>query len=157
MVHLRQCRSGLRFEFVRRILRSVIRFINRRILQVVDGILARPGRESVIVLAADHGPGSEFVWDGGASRNTDAGLRERFAILSAVRVRPTLTAKLYPQITPVNSFRIILDDYLGTSLGLLPDRCYVSTESEPFRLVDVTDRVRGPGAPASRPAESDDP
>jgi hypothetical protein len=49
---------------------------------------------------------------------------------------------LYPDITPVNSFRVVLDTFFGARLGLLPDKSYFSTWGEPYRFMDVTDEVR---------------
>ena len=43
---------------------------------------------------------------------------------SHARTFPTLADALYPSISPVNTFRLILDRYFGTRLGLLPDRGY---------------------------------
>ena len=45
-------------------------------------------------------------------------------------------------ITPVNSFRVVLDRYFGAHLARLPDRSFFSTLSRPFRFLDVTERVR---------------
>jgi hypothetical protein len=52
---------------------------------------------------------------------------------------------LYEEITPVNTFRLIFNAYLGTDLELLEDRSYYSTWAHPYRFVDVTDEVRAEG------------
>jgi len=45
----------------------------------------------------------------------------------------------------VNTCRMILNDYFGGSLPLIPDRTYVFTDFDhPYRFEDVTDRLRGP-------------
>ena len=46
-------------------------------------------------------------------------------------------------ITPVNTFRVILDRYFGSKLGRLPDRNYYSPYSTPYRFSDVTDELAG--------------
>jgi hypothetical protein len=60
---------------------------------------------------------------------------------------------LYPGITPVNSFRVVLNTYFGAKLPLLPDRNYFSTWSHPFEFVEVTSAVR---PPADEPAGAAD-
>jgi hypothetical protein len=44
---------------------------------------------------------------------------------------------LYPTITPVNSFRLVLNDYFNAGLPLLPDRAY--TFKNLTHLYDFTD------------------
>ena len=36
------------------------------------------------------------------------------------------SAKLYPAISPVNSFRLIFNEYFGANYPLLPDQTYIS-------------------------------
>jgi hypothetical protein len=48
---------------------------------------------------------------------------------------------LYPEITPVNSFRLILDYFFDTRLGLLPDKViYGSLGKDENKFFDVTDQ-----------------
>jgi hypothetical protein len=49
---------------------------------------------------------------------------------------------LYPSITPVNTFRLIFNEYLGTHLNLLPDRNYALNDGLPYDFVDITKKVR---------------
>ena len=48
-------------------------------------------------------------------------------------------SKLYPTITPVNSFRVILDYYFQTDFGLLEDRSYYSVEPTRYNFELVED------------------
>jgi len=47
----------------------------------------------------------------------------------------------YDDITPVDTFRVILDQFFDAELPLLPDQSFFSTWSAPYRFVDVTDRA----------------
>jgi hypothetical protein len=60
--------------------------------------------------------------------------------------------QLYPEMTLVNLFQVILNHYFGEKYELLPDRCYFSTAKYPYGFYDVTDRVRDvyKGKPADR-------
>jgi hypothetical protein len=50
--------------------------------------------------------------------------------------------QLYPSITPVNSFRLVFDEYFNAGLALLPDRTYVFPDLDHMR--DLTCQGRGP-------------
>ena len=58
----------------------------------------------MILVQADHGPGSEL--DRNSAERTN--LRERLSILSAYCFPDRDFAGLYPGISPVNSFRVVL-------------------------------------------------
>lgn len=109
-----------------------VRYIDRRILEAVDGILADAERTPVILIQGDHGPGSQLDWS--SVQATD--MRERMGILSAYLV-PDSTV-LTPTITPINSFRVVLDQVLGTTLPRLEDRSWFSKFATPYAYVDVT-------------------
>ncbi|MCJ7608209.1 hypothetical protein MUP00_00870, partial [Candidatus Bathyarchaeota archaeon] len=66
-------------------------------------------------------------------------LTERTGILNAYYLPADSRSKLYPSITPVNTFRLIFDSCFGTHYGLLPDRVHFSTYEDRFRFVDVTE------------------
>jgi hypothetical protein len=45
---------------------------------------------------------------------------------------PDVDAPLYPTLTPVNTFRIIFNEYFGQSLELLDDVSLYSEYTDPF-------------------------
>ena len=74
--------GGLSIDQYRSAYRAQIEAVNSRFLRAVDEILAN-GRESIILVHGDHGPGSLLKWD---ERIPDpAAARERLGILLAVR------------------------------------------------------------------------
>ncbi len=108
--------------------RDAVIYVNARVLSAVDSILANSTSPPIIILQGDHG-GSETQSDS-----------RRMHILNAYYLPDRGAAQLYPSITPVNSFRLILDAYLGAKLGLLPDVSYFSdwTDNFDFRVVPNT-------------------
>jgi len=44
---------------------------------------------------------------------------------------------LYPTITPVNTFRLVLNTYFGQDLTLLPDVSYYSAYEDRFKFTEV--------------------
>jgi len=49
---------------------------------------------------------------------------------------------LYPTITPVNTFRLVLDQYFDQSLPLLENHHFYSTFTSPLELINVDDRLQ---------------
>ncbi|MCB1195160.1 hypothetical protein KDK77_03155 [bacterium] len=108
-------------------------YLNKRIIQMVDDILAHSKTPPVIILQGDHGPGSLLYW----SDWQKSDMQERFSILNAYHL-PKGAELLYPSISPVNSFRVILNAYFNTGYELLPDSSYFASLSRPYRFTDVT-------------------
>ncbi|MBV6396698.1 MAG: hypothetical protein HFACDABA_02298 [Anaerolineales bacterium] len=114
-----------------------MQYINQLVLQTVDSILANSPRPPVIVIQGDHGPGAFtnlFLIE-------EACQRERGSILNAYYFPDKNYAALSPDITPVNTFRVILNRYFDAALPLLENRTYFSYWDAPYNFVDVTDRM----------------
>jgi hypothetical protein len=97
-----------------------IDYLNRAILETIDRILAGARRPLVIVLQSDHGDEHFLDWDA----PTAQGVNARSAILNAIYFSDGGYDQFYPSMTPVNSFRVILNHWFGTQYPLLPDKTY---------------------------------
>ncbi len=109
-------------------------FINSCLKEAIDDILSRSPEPPIIILQADHGPGSMLHWDD--PMNTD--FDERMSILNAFYLPFGGHRQLYEEITPVNTFSVILNYYFGTDLELLNDKSYFSSVAYPYEFMDVT-------------------
>jgi hypothetical protein len=89
-----------------------ILFLNARLLEMIDAILAGSESPPIILLQGDHGPWHEPN-------------PQHFFILNAYHL-PGYSDQLYPQISPVNSFRLIFNNYFGGNYDMLPDVTYDS-------------------------------
>jgi hypothetical protein len=69
-------------------------------------------------------------------------LKAQFKILNAYYLPNGGEKYLYDSISPVNTFRVIINAYFGEHLELLPDRSYYSNYIMPYNFVDVTDKVK---------------
>jgi hypothetical protein len=125
-----------------------LRYANVLIGRLVDRLLGVPeDPRPAVVLQADEGPhplpyefNPLFDWN----RATVAELREKFFILNAYYL-PDVDPDLYPEISPVNTFRLIFREYFGADLPPLPDRAFIfQDERHLYRYRDVTGRVRAP-------------
>jgi hypothetical protein len=111
-------------------------FVTRLVRLEIEEILLRSETPPIIILQGDHGPGAYL------GRTIDeSNLRERFSILNAYHFPEPDRAELYPAISPVNTFRIVLGSYFDLELPVLLDRSYFSPGGYPYDLTDVTDEV----------------
>ena len=126
-------------ENYRREYKAQIRYITARLQETLDAILAH-SPQAIIVVQGDHGPGSGTDWS--TLKRTD--VWERMSVLNAYHFPGGGDVLLYPEITPVNTFRVIFNHYFGMSLEMLEDTSYYSIYKYPYRLQDVTERSKKP-------------
>jgi hypothetical protein len=123
-------------EYQRQYIEQLI-YINGQIEVAIDAILEHSATPPIILIQGDHGPGSLLARD--SLEKTC--LWERTSILSAYYFPGAQTEALYPEITPVNSFRILFNTYFGTQLPLVTDRTFFSPQSWPYDFTDVTGQI----------------
>ncbi len=97
--------------------RQVI-FLEQPLLDVVDQILQNSEVEPIIIIQGDHGIRDE----------------NRLDILNAIYVPKNLQVNFYPSITPVNTFRVVLNGLFNTRYELLPDSSFYSVYPEWFDM-----------------------
>jgi hypothetical protein len=112
-------------------------FITKRVEQTIDRVLARSPEPPIIILQSDHGSGLRHHLDD--LEKTD--LRERMSTLNCYYFPDRNYDGLTETITPVNSFRVVLNNHFGTKLPLLDNRNLFSTYGDPFKFKDVTERI----------------
>jgi hypothetical protein len=111
-----------------------VAYLNQRLKDVIARILAE-APHSIIVLQGDHGSRLHQTRE---IATTD--LHEGMAILNAYHF-PSPQPALYDQISPVNTFRMICNQVLGTTFPLLEDRSFSGEDTTDFHFVDITDRL----------------
>jgi hypothetical protein len=99
--------------------------LNHTVLETIDEILNNPERPVVIVLQSDHGDEKYLDWD----HPTADGVNVRSGILNAIYFSDTSYDELYPTMTPVNTFRVILNHWFGTQYPLLADKVFFHEHS----------------------------
>lgn len=116
-------------------------FINKKVIELVDAILADSKTPPIIIFQGDHGPGA-FQQQENAENTC---LEDRMSILNAYYLPSSGGAPpIYDSITPVNTFRVIFNSYFGTSLTPLPDESFFVTWTRPYKLVNVTNEIGTP-------------
>jgi hypothetical protein len=121
-----------------------------RIVGVADAVIRRDP-DAVIIIQSDHGPGMLMRHDSPAL--TDA--HERLANFAAVRL-PRARSAVPDDVSPVNLFRIVFNEYFDANLPVLPNRSFLSPYRQPYELHPVEEARLLPGAsPTSAPIPPD--
>ena len=122
---------------------------NNMLTILIDEILSKSDTPPIIILQADEGPypGGEESWKPkiksvGYEGVTDEELRIKYGILNAYCLPNVDSDSLYSSITPVNSFRLVLNLYFDADFELLPDRSYAPYKNNPSSFFEVTDKVK---------------
>jgi len=116
--------------------RNQLIFISKKIQKAISEIISKSSEPPIIILQADHGPALYST-----RLDRIPYYKERMSIFNAYYLPGSGHKKLYDEITPVNTFRIIFNHYFGTNLELLEDKCYYSAYIRPYIFIDVTDKI----------------
>lgn len=108
--------------------REQVIFINSGLTALLPELIEESEASPVILIQGDHGPGARLDW----AHPTPRGMKERAAILNALRIPGSDYESFYPTISPVNSFRLVFNELFGGELEILSDRAYFSAKPHPF-------------------------
>jgi hypothetical protein len=135
--------AAKRQEWMARGYPQQVAYVSREIEEVVRQLLHRSRIPPIIVIQGDHGTDA-------SCRPPEIGmecLRERFPILNVLHLPGIRPEQLHSRISPVNVFRVILSEYFGAGLDILPDESYWTDYRLPFRFLCVTAELRPAEAP----------
>ncbi len=93
-----------------------LKFCNKLIMEVIDFILTNSSDKPVIIIQGDHG--FRFLTNKSAQRD------ESHAILNAFYFPDGDYNQLYPAISSVNTFRVLLSKYNFLDMKTLPDQSF---------------------------------
>ncbi len=113
-----------------------IKFVNKEIVKVIEKILSE-NEKSIIILQSDHGSGFDGDW----KNPDDSMILQRLSILNAYYVPEISENEFYDNITPVNSFRVIFNNYFDGNYEILEDINYWNNGFRPFNFHDVTEII----------------
>ena len=120
------------YDEFKEVYRDQVMYVNKRVKVVIDEILSQSSEPPIIIVQADHG-----ACYGRYLPNIAA----RMSILNAYYFPDQNYKALYEDITPVNTFRVVLNSYFGADYELLEDKSYHSSTDLPYLFTDVTEKV----------------
>ena len=114
-------------------------YISDQIEPTLKKIISNSNNPPIIILQSDHGPASilkhPFTW---SEPYDPEGVNEIMSILYAVYLPNKDYDSFNQTMTPINTFRIIFNNYFDEDLELLPDKSYFSDYDSIYNFVDVT-------------------
>ncbi len=115
-----------------------VEFINGKLQKTIDIILAQSQTPPIIILQADHGPRML-----NAPQSLDQICpNEAFSIFAAFYLPGLKKSPIPDEITPVNIFRIVLNEYFSTHLPLLENISYSNEDSiRVYRTQNIQSRL----------------
>lgn len=105
-------------------------YLNQRLIPLLKGILQESSTPPVIVLQGDHG-------------GIESPQAYRMDILNAYTLPDGGNQRLYANISPVNTFRAIFNQYFGAQYAMLEDTSYFSVYKTPFEYTVIPNRREG--------------
>jgi hypothetical protein len=105
-------------------------YLNKRLIPLLQTIQQQSATPPIIVIQGDH-----------AGVESDQNFR--MEILNAYSLPGQAAGKLYENISPVNTFRLILDQYFGGQYPLLKDISYFSIYKTPFDYTVIPNKRSG--------------
>lgn len=118
-----------------------LKFVNKKVTDTLKKIIERSENKPVIILLSDHGPASILGHPHKWTRpHSEEGIEERMSILYAYY--GSEGGDLFgEEATPVNTFRMVFDEYFGTEYGALENKNYFSDYNYMYEFFDVTNEL----------------
>lgn len=109
-----------------------ISYLNSRVIDIVDTILNQTNAPPIIIIQGDHGSDMTINWE----NPTPEQVNERMSILNAYLFPAADPAIFSPNLSPVNSFRLLFNTYFGGEYEMLPNHRYYTTYTHPYQYLE---------------------
>ena len=119
------------------------KFINKKIMKLIESLLSQSEVKPIIIIQSDEGPypkGYSYRIELHKLLSTD--LKTKFGILNAYYLPDAGNNYLYPDISPVNSFRIIFNEYFGKDYKMLKEKYFLTNYQYAHQFIDVSNRLK---------------
>lgn len=110
--------------------RNQVQFINAQIVPIIDNITADSEHTPIVIIQGDHGSIIESP-------------KQRMSILNAYKFPEPLKDALYAGLSPVNTFRMVINYLLGSQYELLEDSALYSSYENPYEYQLIPNDRRG--------------
>ena len=111
-----------------------VQFINQQLESTIDAILEKSEIPPIIIIMGDHGSrlSADFI------NPVNTCVREGFSNFAALYLPGVDGSSVPADITSINVFRLILDEYFGADLGMLENHAYFAGNGQFYDYDDVT-------------------
>jgi len=121
--------------------RTDTRCLNDSTITTIDSILENDRSNPIIIIQGDHGFSFRMPDEKEAEWNVASDLslqKRRLAILNTLRLPESCRDLFYPEISPVNTFRLVFACLEGRAPDFVPDRHFVRAPANGgYRLVEA--------------------
>ena len=115
-----------------------LKFANKMTIRTIDEIFVKSETDPIIIIQSDHGERTGINWD----EPTEDMIKQGLNNLNAYYFPNEKKNKLYDNISPINTFRIIFNEYFDSDFELLDDRYYwMKSDKKPYDVKDVTEII----------------
>jgi hypothetical protein len=121
-----------------------LKFLNKQLMEVVEKLLNNSFPKPIIIIQSDEGhyPKGYTYRAHSLSKYSAEKLRHKFAIQNAYYFPGTNNERLYPSISPVNTFRLLFNLYFDEKFEFLEDRHFNTNYWNYYRFLDVTKKLK---------------
>lgn len=113
-------------------------YILDKTIYTANKLIENSNSPPIIIIQGDHGPRSIMDWS--SMENSD--LNEAMSIANYFYFPDSDYDCLYNGITPVNTFRIILNQFFGGNLELLNDKIFYRPGDRRYEFIDITKKIK---------------
>jgi len=113
-------------------------FTNKMVQEMIEKIIDEKKRPKIIIIQSDHGTAFPMDWE----NPTEKMKHDRLSNINYILLPDKNKNSLYDTMTPVNTFRVLFNDYFGTNFEILEDKVFFSDYEKPYNFIDVTHLFR---------------
>ena len=113
-------------------------FTNKMLQEMIEKIIDEKKRPKIIIIQLDHGTTFPMDW----KNPTEKMKHDRLSNINYILLPDKNENPLYNTMTPVNTFRVLFNDYFNTNFEILEDRVFFSPYDKPYNFIDVTHLFR---------------
>ena len=106
--------------------------------EMIEKIIDEKKRPKIIIIQSDHGTAFPMDWE----NPTEKMKHDRLTNINYILLPDKNKNSLYNTMTPVNTFRVLFNDYFNTNFEILEDRVFFSPYAKPYIFIDVTHLFR---------------
>lgn len=116
-----------------------LKFTNKKVVELIESLLSKYENHPIILIQSDHGERTGIDWE---NPSNDM-LMQGFNNLNAYYLPNSSENLVYDSISPVNSFRLIFNEYFNANFEFIDDKQYwLISDKNPYEIREVTENLK---------------